>query len=407
MKKFINIIAFLMAILIIVFMAIPTKTINRESAVYVEHDWDTLENVILGSPNMLSVPQVHKSVLGYGYILNNQKNMETAAGKPIQLVDPYSYGRIVEESEAISKDLKDKDVKITRLNPEVLDVAELQYMKNIQQGNNFLFPKDAVIVIGNNVIECAQRVPMRDKERFIVRRIFKPMIKEDPSIRYIAVPIPSPSFPDKGLYLEGSDILIDGKNIYVGYSGRGTSSSGIRWLQAVLGPNYTVYTINIKDFIHLNSVMTLIRPGLGIKVSSAIMEELPKPLQKWEFIDVSPEDAKKYAAGVFVVGPNKVYVDERFEKLISELRNKSVDVTSMSFEDISEFGSGLASFYSPIRRKYSEELNSEKIDAEYIKEHFNEFLETVKNLNYAEIFNKIKNVTTSKIEALVSMIKNR
>lgn len=407
MKKFINLIAFLMAILIIVFMAIPTKTINRDAAVYVEHDWDKLENVILGSPNMLSVPQIHKSVLGYGYILNNQKIMETAAGKPIQLVNPYSFSNINQESEAVSKDLKAKDVKITRLNPEVLDVAELQYMKNIQQGNNFLFPKDAVIVIGNNVIECAQRVPMRDKERFIVRRIFKPLVKEDPSIRYIAVPIPSPSFPDKGLYLEGSDILIDGRNIYVGHSGRGTSSLGIRWLQAVLGPNYTVYTINIKDFIHLNSVMTLIRPGLGIKVSSAIIDELPKPLQKWEFIDVSPEDAKKYAASIIVAGPNKVYVDDRFENLIAALRGKNVDVTSMTFEEISSFGSGLGSFYSPIRRKYSEELNAQKIDAEYVKEKFNEFMETVKNLNYAEIFNTIKNGITAKIESLVSMIKNR
>ena len=407
MKKIINILAFLFAILVIIFMAIPTKTINRNSSVYVEHEWDNMENVILGSPNMLSVPQVHKSVLGYGYILNNQKIMETAAGKPIQLVNPYAFGRVVEESDAVAKDLKEKEVKIVRLNPEVLDVAELQYMKEIQQGNNFLFPKDAVIVIGNNVIECAQRVPMRDKERFIIRRIFKPLLKEDPSIRYIAVPIPSPTFAEKGLYLEGSDVLVDGKNIYVGHSGRGTSSSGIMWLQAALGVNYKVYTININGFVHLNSVLTLIRPGLGVKVSSAITEELPKPLQNWEFIDVSPEDAKKYAASILVAGPNKVYVDERFENLITELRNRSVDVTSVPFEEIAEFGSGLGSFYSPIRRAYSEDLNSEKINVEYFKKRGTEFLDTVKNLNYAEIFSNIKNVTIAKVNSLVSMVKNR
>lgn len=407
MRKFINILAFLLAILIIVFMSIPTKTINRDSVVYVEHEWDTLENVILGSPNMLTVPQIHKSILGYGYILNNQKIMETAPGKPIQLVNPYSYGRIVEESDFISKDLKDKDVKISRLNPEVLDVAELQYMKNVQQGNNFLFPKDAVVVIGNTVIECAQRVPMRDKERFIVRRIFKPLLKEDSSIKYISAPIPSPTFAEKGLYLEGSDILIDGNNVYVGYSGRGTSLSGIAWLQSVLGPNYKVYTINIKDFIHLNSVLTLIRPGLAVRVSGAIIGDLPKPLQKWDFIEVNNEDANKGAASIFVVGPNKVYVDEKFENLIAELRNRNVDVTSVPFEEINGFGSGMGSFYAPIRRKYSEELNSKKINAEYFKEYFSDLFETVKNLNYAEIFNKIKGVVTEKITSLIEMIKNR
>ena len=407
MKKFINIFAFLLAIIIIVFMSIPTKTINRDSAVYVEHEWDSLENVILGSPNMLSVPQMHKSVLGYGYILKNQKIMETAAGKPIQLVDPYSYGRVVEEADNVSKELKEKEIKVTRLNPEVLTVEELQYMKNIQQGNNFLYPKDAIIVIGNNVIECAQRVPMRDKERFIARRVFKPLLKEDASIKYISVPVPSPAFNEKGLYLEGSDILLDGKNIYVGYSGRGSSLSGIRWLQSVLGVNYTVYTINIKDAIHLNSALALIRPGLGVKVANAITEELPKPLQNWEFIDITPDDAKNLGASILIVGPNKVYVDEKCEKLIEELRNRSVDVTSVPFEEIAGFGSGLGSFYSPIRRAYSEDLNSEKIDAAYFKKRASELLETVKNLNYAELFNKIKNVSAEKINSLIAMIKNR
>jgi len=407
MKKIINIFAFILAILIVIFMAIPTKIVNKDSAVYVEHEWDTLESVILGSPNMLSVPQIHKSVLGYGYILNNEKIMKEAAGKPIQLVNPYSYGRITEESDSLAKSLKEKEISITRMNPEVLDVVELQYTKHIQQGHNFMFPKDAVIVVGNNVIECAQRVPMRDNERFIVRKIFKPLLKDDPSIRYIAVPVPSPTFGEKGLYLEGSDVLIDGKNIYVGHSGRGTSSSGIRWLQAALGHNYKVYTIDITGFIHLNAVMSLVRPGLGIKVSGAIMGELPKTLQNWDFIEVSPEDAKQYAASILVVGPNKVFVDERFESLISQLRERNVDVTSVPFEEISGFGEGLGSFYSPIRRAYNKEINSEKIDAEYFKKHGNEILENIKTFDYAEFFSKAQSVIMNKVNTLISMIQHR
>lgn len=407
MKKIINLVAFLFAILVIIFMAIPTKIVNKNSLVYVEHEWDTLENVILGSPNMLSVPQVHSSMLGYGYILGNEKIMKEAAGKPIQLVNPNQYMNVVKESDEIAKDLKEKDVKISRLNPEVLDVAELQYMKYVQQGHNFLFPKDAVIVIGNNVIECAQRVPMRDKERFIVRKIFKPLIKEDPSIRYIAVPIPSPTFAEKGLYLEGSDVLIDGKNIYVGHSGRGTSTAGIKWLQSVLGPNYKVYSIDISGFIHLNSVLTLIRPGLAVKVSPAIVSELPKPLHNWDFIEVSMDDAKNYASSILVVGPNKVYVDERFETLIEQLRTKGVDVTSVPFDVIADFGGGLGSFYSPIRRAYSTEMNTEKINAEYFKKHSMEIIENIKTFNYAEFFSKAQTLITTKINSLVSMIQHR
>ena len=174
MRRFINISAFILAILIIIFMAIPTKVVNKESAVYVEHEWDTLESVILGSPKMLSVPQIHKSVQGYGFIVDNEKIMKSSVGKLIQEIKPYEYSAILTESDEVASFLKEKEVNVTRLNPEVLDVAELQYMKYVQQGHNFLFPKDAVVVIGNTVIECAQRVPMRDKERFIVRRILYP-----------------------------------------------------------------------------------------------------------------------------------------------------------------------------------------------------------------------------------------
>ena len=71
-----------------------------------------------------------------------------------------------------------------------------------------LFPKNSFVVIGNNVIECATRAPMNDKNRFIVRRILKPLTKEDPSIRYVAAPIPSPSFPEKSLYIVLSAISL-------------------------------------------------------------------------------------------------------------------------------------------------------------------------------------------------------
>ena len=79
MRRFINIFAFILAILVIIFMAIPTKTINKNSAVYVEHEWDTLDTVVLGSPKMLTVPSIHKSILGYGYIVKNEAQMKKDA----------------------------------------------------------------------------------------------------------------------------------------------------------------------------------------------------------------------------------------------------------------------------------------------------------------------------------------
>lgn len=402
MRKFINIIAFVLAFLIIGFMLVPTKTVNRDSKVYVEHEWDTLDTVVLGSPKMLTVPSIHKSILGYGYIVKNEAQMKKDAGKPIQQVNPALYSGILKQSDEIARELKGKNVNVQRLNPEVLDAAELQYMKYVQQGNNFLFPKNSFVVIGNNVIECATRAPMNDKNRFIVRRILKPLTKEDPSIRYVAAPIPSPSFPEKSLYIEGNDILVDGKNVYVGHSGRGTSSTGVRWLQSVLGPNYKVYSIDINGFVNLDDVLTLIRPKLAVRVPSAITSEMPKPLANWEFIDVNPEDAKQYASSIIVVGPNRVLVDERFENLITELRNKEVDVTSVPFDDVVEMGGGLADFYVPLKRNYDHEMNSVKLNKEFFIEKGNEILDTIKTFDYAEFFTNAQTLVTEKINTLMN-----
>lgn len=402
MRKFINIFAFILAILIVGFMLVPAKTVNRESKVYVEHEWDTLDSVVLGSQKMLTVPSIHKSILGYGYIVKNEAQMKKDAGKPIQQVNPALYSGISKQADELARELKSKNVNVQRLNPEVLDAAEMQYLKYVQQGNNFLFPKNSFVVIGNNVIECATRAPMNDKNRFIVRRILKPLTKEDPTIRYIAAPIPSPSFPEKTLYIEGNDVLVDGHNVYVGHSGRGTSSTGVRWLQSVLGSNYKVYSIDIKGFIHLDDVLTLIRPKLAVRVPSAITSEMPKPLANWDFIDVNPEDAKQYASSIIVIGPNRVLVDERFENLITELRNRDVDVTSVQFDDIAEMGGGLADFYVPLKRNYDHDMNSVKLNKEFFIEKSNEILETVKTFDYAEFFTNLQMTVTEKINTLTN-----
>lgn len=406
MKKLINILAFLLALAIVTIVFLPEKAIDREAPVYVEHEWDTLENVIVGTPKMLKIPQIHRSILGYGYIINNEKIMKTSAGKPIASVDPNLAKRLDTYTSTIYKDLKEKNVNIVLFNPEVLEKEEINYLTQIQKGSIFLFPKDAIVVIGNTVIECAQRVPMRAKERFIVRKIFQPYIKDNPTIRYIPAPVPSPSFSDKALYLEGSDILVDGRNVYVGCSGRATTPLGAKWLQSVLGPQYKVYKIDISGFVHLNNVLAFIRPELGLKVSGAITSDLPKPLKNWEFIEISQKDAQKYETSILVVGPNKVFVDERFETLILALRAKNVDVSTYTFDDIANFGSGMGSFYSPIRRAYDKDINSEKLNKEYFIKHSNELLEDIKTYDYAEFFANLQSLLVEKSTQISEKVSN-
>jgi len=61
--------------------------------------------------------------------------------------------------------------------------------------------------------------------------------------QYGTVPPPSPHYREDDLFLEGGDILLDERDVYVGFSGCGSSLSGIDWLQQYLGNEYKVHTV--------------------------------------------------------------------------------------------------------------------------------------------------------------------
>ncbi len=371
MKNFLNIILSILAIVFLILIFIPTNFVNRKAGVYMEHEWDKLENVIVGSPKLLMISSPHKNMnYPYLYSKKNPDAIKNFVGKPLPLADLYFYGKLLDEIDALVKILKDENIQTCRLNPEVLDVQELRYMKNIQQGNNFVYPRDSVLVIGNNVIETAVKIPNRIKDKFIIRRIFSPLINADASLDYVSMPSPSPSDNIRAVYLEGSDVLQDGKNIYVGVSEYGTNMYGADWLKRYLGSAYKVYPIKIKNYHHLNSVLSFVRPKLAIRVSSAFSNDLPIPLRNWEFIEVNPEDGLNFAASVFVLGNNKVLVDNRFESLIEQLRAKNLEVIPVKVDAISQLGDGLASVFQPIRRSYDKDINRVKINGEFFKSYF-------------------------------------
>jgi dimethylargininase len=57
--------------------------------------------------------------------------------------------------------------------------------------------------------------------------------------------------------LDGGDVLIEGRRVYIGASGR-TNADGARQLATLLAPyNYTVVTVELRGCLHLKSAVTL------------------------------------------------------------------------------------------------------------------------------------------------------
>ena len=335
---------------------------HKEAPVSVNYEWDKLEEVILGSPKKLTVPGNCSTIkFGFDYQSDNEEWIEKYGGQEMAQIDPAFYKKLVKQSDNLAKILESHNIKVHRHDPGLLTPEELAFMSQLERGYNFLYPRDPVIVIGNHIIETALKLPMRTREKFIVRKVFSKLIENDSDAQYVSVPSVSPSFPIKGgLYLEGGDVMLNGKEIYVGHSGNASSKAGIEWLRKYLGDEYTVHQIEINDFQHLDCVLSLIRPGLAVRCPSAFVGNLPDSLKDWDFIDVPIEDAKQLACNVFILDQNTVIIDERFKYLENELTKRGIRVTSIPFDAITQMGGGFRCSHHPIRRIHTNNIKHGK-----------------------------------------------
>jgi site-specific recombinase XerD len=82
-------------------------------------------------------------------------------------------------------------------------------------GWNYWYVRDPTLVVGNNIIETAAVGSWKLRERFAVRPIIK-RIMENGNARWVAMPLPSPRHLPEDPRLEGGDVLLNGREIYVG-----------------------------------------------------------------------------------------------------------------------------------------------------------------------------------------------
>ena len=97
--------------------------------------------------------------------------------------------------------------------------------------------------------------------------------------------------------LEGGDIVVIGKSVYVGASAR-SNAAGIRQLQTALAPfGYRVAAVAMRDCLHLKSAVTFIAPDT-LLTNPAWVD--PQVFDAHTVIEVDPSEA--FAANSLSVG---------------------------------------------------------------------------------------------------------
>lgn len=318
--------------------------------VSVNHEWGTLREVIVGSINNLTVPVWTDE---YTFApLEEQKFVRKFGGKSLLEVAPQRYHKISKQLDDLARFLIKLDITVHR--PRAITTDEELYLSHIRNFNQQLFPRDPILVIGNNVIETAMRDPAERKNKWAIREIFYQQLK-DYKFNYVAMPEPLPVVANKGFgpgpFLEGGDTLLCGYDIFVGSSGHASNDWGIRWLKSFLDDRYRVHSVPlVSDVLHLDCALCLPREGLAVICSAAFQEGIPNYFKDWDLIDVSLEEASYLACNGLIIDEKRIICGTEHTRIIKELEAAGQEVIPLPFDAVSQFGGGLRCAHHPIIR---------------------------------------------------------
>lgn len=317
------------------------KTINNQ------HEWDQLEEVVVGRwvretmvPPSITVsmkeqfPYIPEAAWTY---LQKSENQLLAD------IYPHDDQLYFDEQENLVKVLESLNVKVRRP-----DEIEFPVIATTQ-----CYSRDPIITIGNKFIVTNLNFEGRRQETANYRRIALDLSKNY-SGEVVSMPANKAGYPEENIYLEGGDVFVDGKHIYVGVSGNASNDKGIEWLRNELGETYEVHKIPLnKNVLHLDCAMMLINEKQGIicKEDFADFNSLPDQLKNREWVEVEPEQAQVMATNGIAVNPNTVILIDHFPDVIKRVRAMGIKVVEIPFKKGNYFGGGLRCSYQPIIRK--------------------------------------------------------
>ncbi len=157
-----------------------------------------------------------------------------------------------------------------------------------------------------------------------------------------------------GDMIEGGDVIIDGKTLFVGISNR-TNENAIRHLQKIL-PDYEVIAVPFTEkYLHLDCVFNIISPTEALCYPKAFTKKEYELLsERYQLIEVSDEEQFTLGTNVLSVG-NKTLFSLPVNKEVNKvLRERGYNVIEVDITEIIKSGGSFRCCTLPIRREETE-----------------------------------------------------
>ncbi len=160
-----------------------------------------------------------------------------------------------------------------------------------------------------------------------------------------------PYYQVKDDSIEGGDVIINGKDIYIGVSGR-TTIEATKQVQAKL-PHMNVIPVPIKDgYLHLDCVFNIISKTEALIYPDALdKKEIALLNERFDLIEVTEEEQFTLGTNVFSIG-NKTVISLPVNNQVNEtLRKRGFEVVEIDISEIIKSGGSFRCCTLPLQRE--------------------------------------------------------
>ena len=332
------------------------KPSNIESAttrVGVYGEYGILREVVVGHFHDFTYAEWSSSVR---YVRPELRNLlEVQGGKTLNVKEvlPQRYEQTVHQLEALVATYEKHGVRVHRARRFTED--EKHYLDHLQGGHALIYPADPVFVLGNHFMELCIRRPYRRKEVFPLRDLIYPMIADDSEAHHVAMPQSAPRYEfgeGPGPFLEGGDIIVQGRDVIVGQGEVCSNQAGANWLARYLAPyGYRVHPMAIDGlWLHALGVMCLLREGLLMAYLPALTQGLPAPFRDWEVIEITEQECLTLATVGISLDSQRYMINHRHNRIMEELDKRGIEPIPLETEHISFWGGDIRCSTLPIVR---------------------------------------------------------
>jgi N-dimethylarginine dimethylaminohydrolase len=233
----------------------------------------------------------------------------------------------------IERAVEQHDVLVKTLRNNGIEVILLPYHKKYPEQ---VFTRDIGFTLGQTIFVAQMASDVRKGEEDVLKQWL-----EDEEISYYNL---------LGDLIEGGDVLIDQKTIYVGLSDR-TNKKAADHLQTLLS-EFEIIALDFKEkYLHLDCVFNIISPELALIFPGALNQENIELLSsRYELIEVSEEEQFTLGTNVLGIGKKKILSVPVNKKVNQQLRERGFEVIEVDITEIIKSGGSFRCCTLPIIR---------------------------------------------------------